>query len=317
MFKMNSFFCVALFLLPALLAPVSCGGLVRTADAQTAEPPPYCCDVNEPTQSCYVAPNGRSCPNAHAAGGPPFGFFVSLEVMPESSGVGAPCDLPSGFTMGATLSTSRYQGWCFSTSSTPVYEGGSVNCVRTYATSYAVPYCDFSTLINVTAQETLPIWASYCLDPSDMSDFWDYENMPGAQPTDCNAAGTCCTTPQKFSSFPVQPFTYDSAGFSDSGCTPTICNGTCGTMPDGCGGTLNCGEPNTCAAAGASCGAIAYGCGGEQTINCGSCPGTETCQAGKCAVAPPHIPALSGPWPLVLGLAMLGVGVSAGARRLR
>jgi hypothetical protein len=79
------------------------------------------------------------------------------------------------------------------------------------------------------------------------------------------------------------------------GCIPgtaTSCpdhNADCGTIPDGCGGTINCGGcslpqfcggsgwpnicggcmPTTCAAQGKNCGTISDGCGGKLT--CGSC----------------------------------------------
>ncbi len=79
-------------------------------------------------------------------------------------------------------------------------------------------------------------------------------------------------------------------------CVPTTCAELgvgCGDLPNGCGGTLDCGTctspqtcggggvahqcgstctPTTCAAAGATCGVISDGCGG--TIDCGAC-----CQA--------------------------------------
>jgi hypothetical protein len=89
-------------------------------------------------------------------------------------------------------------------------------------------------------------------------------------------------------------------------CTPTTCAAAgknCGTIPDGCGGTLTCGActgfqtcggggtpnvcgctPTTCAAQGVSCGTINDGCGG--TLNCGSCsscagqPTGAVCGAG-------------------------------------
>jgi hypothetical protein len=81
-------------------------------------------------------------------------------------------------------------------------------------------------------------------------------------------------------------------------CTPTTCaaaGATCGTIPDGCGGTLSCGPctapqtcggggianvcgctPTTCAAQGATCGTISNTCGG--TLPCGSC------DAGACLI---------------------------------
>ncbi|MDY7229329.1 hypothetical protein [Hyalangium rubrum] len=85
-------------------------------------------------------------------------------------------------------------------------------------------------------------------------------------------------------------------------CTPVSCEdrgANCGTLPDGCGGTLNCGgcadgqscglhqpnvcgtqacAPRTCQEAGAFCGAIEDGCGG--TIQCGTCGAGMTCGGG-------------------------------------
>src|SRR5262249_34707070 len=74
----------------------------------------------------------------------------------------------------------------------------------------------------------------------------------------------------------------------------------CGSIADGCGGTLNCGTctapqtcggggvanvcgaaactPTTCAAQGKNCGTIADGCGG--TLGCGVCTAPQTCGGG-------------------------------------
>jgi hypothetical protein len=88
-------------------------------------------------------------------------------------------------------------------------------------------------------------------------------------------------------------------------CQPTTCSAqgaTCGSIPDGCGGTLQCGScgsgmvcsasntcvpactPTTCAAQGATCGLLASGCGG--TLQCGACSGTDLCTNNVCAAAP-------------------------------
>lgn len=78
-------------------------------------------------------------------------------------------------------------------------------------------------------------------------------------------------------------------------CHPvTDCTGRCGTIPDGCGGTVECsgcqqGEtclaggvcsdlecvPSTCEAQGAECGFKADGCGG--VLDCGSCDDGQGC----------------------------------------
>jgi len=90
-------------------------------------------------------------------------------------------------------------------------------------------------------------------------------------------------------------------------CTPTTCaakGANCGTIPDGCGGTLTCGvctapnvcvanvcgvcTPTTCAALGKNCGTVPDGCGG--TLTCGVCTAPDTCGgagvANVCGVAP-------------------------------
>ncbi len=83
-----------------------------------------------------------------------------------------------------------------------------------------------------------------------------------------------------------------------AGCTPiTTCAAgqNCGTISNGCGGTVSCGPactgPQTCGgggtanvcgctpitacAPGQNCGTIPNGCGG--TVTCGSCSGTDSC----------------------------------------
>ena len=89
----------------------------------------------------------------------------------------------------------------------------------------------------------------------------------------------------------------------DAPCSPaTTCPAaqTCGTAPDNCGGTLNCGtctSPQTCGGggtanacgctpattcpAGENCGSAPDGCGG--TINCGTCTLPQMCGGGGTA----------------------------------
>ena len=85
-------------------------------------------------------------------------------------------------------------------------------------------------------------------------------------------------------------------------CTPTTCvavGKNCGAIPDGCGGTLECGTcasgtctaanvcactPTTCAAEGKTCGTIADGCGG--TLACGTCASGTCTAANVCACTP-------------------------------
>ncbi|NLE48171.1 MAG: hypothetical protein GX614_07205, partial [Sandaracinaceae bacterium] len=74
-------------------------------------------------------------------------------------------------------------------------------------------------------------------------------------------------------------------------CTPLphefLCGeGTCGEVPDGCGGLYDCGkQPLTCAELEAECGFPSDGCGGF--ANCGGCENPlHTCDANyKCVQA--------------------------------
>jgi hypothetical protein len=125
-------------------------------------------------------------------------------------------------------------------------------------------------------------------------------------PFTCQASSTCglkmnglaCTTGGQC----ISGNCVDSVccGSSCSSCTPTTCaaaSKNCGTIPDGCGGTLNCGictfpntcggsgvpnvcscTPTTCAAQSKHCGGISDGCGG--ILNCGTCTGPQTCGGG-------------------------------------
>ena len=82
-------------------------------------------------------------------------------------------------------------------------------------------------------------------------------------------------------------------------CVPKACSdypGQCGSLSDGCSGTITCncpgGEncvsgvcvppctPTTCAALGKNCGSWPDGCGG--TLNCGTCSAPLTCKNGAC-----------------------------------
>ena len=88
------------------------------------------------------------------------------------------------------------------------------------------------------------------------------------------------------------------------GCTPTTCaaqGDNCGSISDGCGGTLNCGtcaapqtcggcgnlhvcccNPLTCAGQFKNCGTLDDGCG--HILNCGTCPSGQICSTGQCVV---------------------------------
>jgi len=114
-------------------------------------------------------------------------------------------------------------------------------------------------------------------------------------------------------------------------CAPVTCAAlgkNCGSLSDGCGGTLNCGTcsgsqtcgggkanvcgpctPTTCAARGKNCGGIPDGCG--SWLNCGTCSGTQTCggagTANLCGTPPPFPTDLTfNPNPVVGGKNTIG-----------
>ncbi len=119
----------------------------------------------------------------------------------------------------------------------------------------------------------------------------------------CGSAGSACTA--------CSPGATCQGGVCvpGSSCLPTSClaqQKNCGTLSDGCGGTLTCGTcevqgescggaagtPNvcgpgvcvakTCASLGATCGMVSDGCGG--LLNCGTCTAAgETCGGGGTA----------------------------------
>jgi chitodextrinase len=101
--------------------------------------------------------------------------------------------------------------------------------------------------------------------------------------------------------------TLTHAGVGAGACTPTTCSAqgkNCGSISNGCGGTLGCGSctspavcggagvanvcgtsctPTTCSAQGKNCGSISDGCGG--TLSCGSCTTTQVCSTSNTCVA--------------------------------
>ena len=92
----------------------------------------------------------------------------------------------------------------------------------------------------------------------------------------------------------------DTLTVQAASCTPTTCSAqgkNCGSISDGCGGTLGCGTcgsgqtcsnnvctaactPKTCSGLGFNCGSASDGCGG--TINCGACGTGQTCTNNVC-----------------------------------
>jgi hypothetical protein len=81
-------------------------------------------------------------------------------------------------------------------------------------------------------------------------------------------------------------------------CNPISCEaGRCGVIPNGCGGTVDCGScippcnPTTCEEQDAECGNIGDGC--NKVIDCGDCPPGQTCGAiepNKCGEGPECTP---------------------------
>ncbi len=124
------------------------------------------------------------------------------------------------------------------------------------------------------------------------------------QPSDCPVGFFCWSSDSRC---------YDA---KEPSCEPKTCDEViaefgelgilveCGSLPDGCDGTVDCGgcpdgaacgangqnfvcgcEENTCAnfAGGAECGVVPTRCGGaEQAIYCGSCIGNSVCVDNKC-----------------------------------
>lgn len=86
-----------------------------------------------------------------------------------------------------------------------------------------------------------------------------------------------------------------------SQCTPTTCAAQgyeCGSLPDGCGDTLQCGScpsgstcsngkcncvPNSNPCSGKSCGTVSDGC---KDVSCGTCSGGSTCINFQCSCVP-------------------------------
>lgn len=67
-------------------------------------------------------------------------------------------------------------------------------------------------------------------------------------------------------------------------CEPRACDGLCGVVEDGCGGTISCGpcacQPRTCDDAAAVCGVIDDGCGTE--LECEVSPCSGSCVENQC-----------------------------------
>ncbi|AKJ03807.1 trypsin domain protein [Archangium gephyra] len=98
-----------------------------------------------------------------------------------------------------------------------------------------------------------------------------------------------------------------------SACEPATCaasGAVCGSISDGCGGTLNCGTcpggqicsasntcevcvPTTCESQGRVCGSTSDGCGG--TLECGTCADGMSCLGGACITPTPPTVSFTSP----------------------
>ncbi len=158
----------------------------------------------------------------------------------------------------------------------------------------ATPWCE-TNLSNVKWGDCVQ-----CTNSVDCTSTQICENSTTASQDDVcvacgNAGEPCCS-----GSVCVAPNTCGGGGVaSQCGCTPTTCAALglgCGTLPDGCGNTLNCGTctapdtcggaqsgqcgctPETCAQLGANCGSISDGC--FTMLNCGTCTAPNACGGG-------------------------------------
>jgi phosphate-induced protein 1 len=99
----------------------------------------------------------------------------------------------------------------------------------------------------------------------------------------CGGSCGSCTAPQTCGGGGVAGQCGCTASCSGKTCGSNGCGGSCGTCSTGqvCTSGGACCTPTTCAAHGANCGSLADGCGG--TLNCGSCTAPATCGGGGVA----------------------------------
>ena len=123
--------------------------------------------------------------------------------------------------------------------------------------------------------------------------------VPVARAGSCKASGQRCQTNVSCCSRRCfKPTSQRGVAIFGTCCTPTTCQAqgkNCGSIPDGCGGSLDCGTcnaPQICGGGGTAnvCCPL---CGGTTCVDldsdrdhCGTCgttcPGTTTCVSGEC-----------------------------------
>jgi hypothetical protein len=158
----------------------------------------------------------------------------------DAAGQPAPC--PSTCTSTCTTPPSP-ANYCYKASGAITSCTGGCECTSCYNGSYQPVTCP-STCTG-SCNTSAP--AAYCYKPN-------YTQ------TSCAAAGCNCT------------LCYD-VNYNVVTC-PSTCTDACST-----GGGTTC-TPTTCAAQGKNCGTIADGCGG--TLSCGTCAAGQTCSANVC-----------------------------------
>ncbi len=119
----------------------------------------------------------------------------------------------------------------------------------------------------------------------------------------CESAGTCCPSGQICCGDQCTDLNdTDNCGTCDNTsapgqvclgrdgcCTPGTCEGRCGTISDGCGGTLDCGDDcdtSQCLTCDSTSGNCVTTCSQGQVCNQGSCCTLATCQPKQCGSFP-------------------------------
>ena len=176
-------------------------------------------------------------------------FLVSAETFDYTALHSTPTAIP------ATMLTCNFPGGC---------EFGT-NCDAEYFT-------DNPTALKICQMKGYDTLVSYIVDPDDFSSCFNnyYKRWNGAAWVD---VCSCIDNENRG---------IKSVTCSRSCDTCPSLGKTCGTWPDGCGGTLNCGPiPLSCSSLGKTCGTWADGCQGILTCG-GACP--DVCTSGNVAL---------------------------------